>query len=111
MSDIKELKDEELEKVAGGYATELVLTGEIYVHPSVYGRTVDGVTLSFAHCYGGLFDENGVEYCWTSFQNNSANSTTLFFTKRGGLLYRQKEVTSTDDIIPFLYSEGYISQM
>ena len=108
MTDIKELKEKELEKVTGGVTTENRAFGVTDVNPAIIAYTKDGVSLSITYFYGDLFDINENEYCWTSYENSSdGSSTTYYFKSKVGNNIYIKKVTASDNVIDFLYSALY----
>ena len=99
MSHIDELKDKDLEKVTGGITTEDCALGRVNINPSIIGHTADGVDVSITNYQGYLFDINGNEYRWSSFENSSDGlKTTYYFTSINGNNMYVKTITGNDNV-------------
>ena len=102
MTDIKELKEEELEKVSGGMTLEEILNTQDYEGPKIGAILGDGQSLDMAHTMGCLFDSTGKEFRLTSFSNSADGlSTTYFFVSMDQSQQYVKTVSKGDNVISY----------
>ena len=100
-----EINQDELKKVVGGTTTEDFALGRTDEYPLFLGYTADNHSISATNYQGQLFDANGNEYRWSSFDNAKDGSyTILYFTSLVGNNVYSKIVNASDNSLPFLWS-------
>ena len=100
MTDIKELKEEELKQVSGGMTIEEIYNSQDYQGPKISAILGDGQPLSMTHEMGCLFDSTGKEFRLTSFSNSADGlSTTYFFVSMDQSQQYVKTVSKEDNVI------------